>query len=457
MILRQFIPSSFCLKCQGCCRFREEKTIWAPYKLKLKKVLDEYLCARFSPEENFCRNYDRRPLDCNLYPFLLVKKNGVLFLGLHKSCSFIAEKRYREEELKEYTRYLLQELKSKEALFFLGKNLDFAQDYREDAELLEALFLNKLSLKDKPFFDRYLLGGSEGARHQKTLRCLAPSLPTPSIYNFVNIFIWKELFDIYWIIIDKCLSVFYRDKVGMFMIFSPVGKINSSIIKGCFAIMDFYNQGSAVSRIENVVYENLNFFSLSDFKVKLSEKEFVYLRRDLVDLRGDKFKAKRAGYNYFSKSQKAKVCEYKEGIRFECLELYDLWKNKCGEKPVDEIYLQMLEDSAISFKTALENFNVLGLAGYVVKIGGKIRACSLGYSLNRETFCILFEICDLSFRGIAQFIFREFCRKLSKYKYINVMGSCGLKNLEIAKLSWRPHKEIDIYTVYPKLNNSITQ
>ena len=82
----------------------------------------------------------------------------------------------------------------------------------------------------------------------------------------------------------------------------------------------------------------------------------------------------------------------------------------------------MLEDSGVSFNAALRYSKRIGLSGYVVKASGKIKACSLGYPLNKEIFCILFEVCDLGLRGIAQFIFREFCRRLSGYKYINIMG-----------------------------------
>ncbi|TBR19404.1 hypothetical protein EPO66_00745 [bacterium] len=28
-MIKQFIPSSVCLKCQGCCRFAEENSAWS--------------------------------------------------------------------------------------------------------------------------------------------------------------------------------------------------------------------------------------------------------------------------------------------------------------------------------------------------------------------------------------------------------------------------------------------
>ena len=132
----------------------------------------------------------------------------------------------------------------------------------------------------------------------------------------------------------------------------------------------------------------------------------------------------------------------------DCRELYQLWMGQRKEGNQDEIYRQMLEDSGVSFNTALRYANKIGLSGYVVKVDGKVKACSLGYSLNKETFCILFEVCDLELKGIAQVIFREFCRRLSGYKYINIMGSSDLESLKRVKLSFHPVKEIKTYNLY---------
>ncbi|MEK6567138.1 MAG: phosphatidylglycerol lysyltransferase domain-containing protein, partial [Candidatus Omnitrophota bacterium] len=163
-------------------------------------------------------------------------------------------------------------------------------------------------------------------------------------------------------------------------------------------------------------------------------------------------------YNYFVKNHKADFLEYKDSYYSDCLKLYQSWSRKRKEGHGDIIYQQMLDDSFLSFQTALRYYKKLGLRGYVVrlrspqaaKINGKIKACTFGYSLNKETFCVLFEICDLNFKGIAQYVFREFCKKLSGYKYINIMGASDLENLKTVKLSYHPKKEIGVYNIYQK-------
>jgi Fe-S-cluster containining protein len=446
-VLKQFVPSDFCLKCFGCCRFRENPSIWAPAGCGLVRKEEEFLCANLNPEDNRCNIYGRRPLDCRLYPFLLSRKENALKLSLHKACVFIDEKKPGTADIQRYVQYLKEKLNTGQFVSFIQENPAVAADYEENVELLadlEDVFtkaylprLNKLTLKDKPLIERYL-------KENKT---------DISAYHFAAIFIWKDLFQVFWTVIEKNLCLFYQDNTGMFMALPPLGPFNAGAVKKCFALMNFSNQNSEVSRIENVSQAESTAYSQLGLRPKLKDREYVCLRDDLVNLHGDGFRHKRASYNHFIKTHNAQILEYNPAYQKACLRLYRLWMNMREDKRNDIIYQQMLEDSSLSFQTALKYYGKLGLAGYVVKAGGEIKACSFGYPLNRETFCILFEVCDLNFKGIAQFIFREFARKLSGYKYVNIMGASDLENLKKHKLSYRPAKEIGVYNIYyPRLS-----
>jgi hypothetical protein len=98
----------------------------------------------------------------------------------------------------------------------------------------------------------------------------------------------------------------------------------------------------------------------------------------------------------------------------------------------------MLLDTGISLEILLKDYPKLNIIGRIVKIGGRIKAFTFGFALNKDTFCILYEITDLSVKGLAQFIFRQFCRQMEGYKYINIMDDSGLENLRKVKLSYRP-------------------
>jgi hypothetical protein len=107
----------------------------------------------------------------------------------------------------------------------------------------------------------------------------------------------------------------------------------------------------------------------------------------------------------------------------------------------------MLRDAQACLKVLLDNYAHLDCLGRLVKIDKKIKAFTFGYRINADTFAVLFEIADLSFKGLSQFIFRELCRELAGYKYINIMDDSGLENLKRVKLSYHPAGLIPNYIV----------
>ncbi|MFA4842742.1 MAG: YkgJ family cysteine cluster protein, partial [Candidatus Omnitrophota bacterium] len=102
-MIKQIIPQEVCLKCQGCCRFSEKDSVWSPSlldeeaeSLGQKKILliasaagNVFFCSFFEPEKNACKIYSRRPFECQLYPFLLKRKDKKTFLAVDPKCPFI--------------------------------------------------------------------------------------------------------------------------------------------------------------------------------------------------------------------------------------------------------------------------------------------------------------------------------------------------------------------------------
>ena len=88
--------SDFCLKCSGCCVFSEDEKVLSPYfskkeasfidKNKLEKrdslrqakvfkvrkgAEDFYKCAFFELSSHKCKIYNKRPIDCVIWPFVV--------------------------------------------------------------------------------------------------------------------------------------------------------------------------------------------------------------------------------------------------------------------------------------------------------------------------------------------------------------------------------------------------
>ncbi len=167
-MIRQFVPQEACLKCQGCCRFREQDSVWAPHLLdeETQELLDKdipaaaisidkriqpipnpkgegFVCAFFDIYNNKCRIYELRPFECQLYPFLINLRKNKVILTIDLNCPYIKEK-LNSIELKEYTKYLTAYLNSPIQLRMFKDNPQILQAYEDVLDVIE------LKLPDDP-------------------------------------------------------------------------------------------------------------------------------------------------------------------------------------------------------------------------------------------------------------------------------------------------------------------
>lgn len=167
--LKQFVPSDVCLSCEGCCRFHEEKSSWRP-KITQEEVglaakcglcgpqleqniddevgflrtvfsssLNQFICSFFSDETKSCKIYLYRPFECQLYPFLLIKKQGKIFLGVHGNCPYVQVKQ-SAQEWKGHVEYLKKFFSKKKMADFLKRNPALFADYLPFQNEIEYLF-----------------------------------------------------------------------------------------------------------------------------------------------------------------------------------------------------------------------------------------------------------------------------------------------------------------------------
>ncbi len=288
--------------------------------------------------------------------------------------------------------------------------------------------LNKLKLSDKKLFDKYLAL----TKHEL------------SVYAFANIYIWRKFFDIRWLEIEKCLCVFFQDKIGSFLYLSPLGRTNNPrVVYEAFSVLSKLNKNPLFAHIENIEEKDLSFYKGLGLTCELKSYDYLCSRADLAALKGNRFKSKRSSYNYFIKHYDFKYEKFGLRDRVASFKLYDLWQ--CQRQSDDHIYQGLLSDSRVALKEAFDNYSTLGFQGGVVRMNKEIKGFTFGFALCPETFCILYEITDLSIRGLAQFIFRSFSQELKNYKYINVMDDSGLENLKKVKLSYHPVRLVPAY------------
>ena len=166
-MIKQFVPSEICLKCDGCCRFQEEKSAWRPKiaveeieKLRrmtlakdpaLKSLTDsdgfiqtkpgcgEHLCQFFNPVDHTCTIYINRPFECALYPFILSKHEGATNLYMHLNCPYIQQVQ-SSQELLGHVDYLRDFFREPQTRSFLTRNPKIVGDYGFSKNELQFLF-----------------------------------------------------------------------------------------------------------------------------------------------------------------------------------------------------------------------------------------------------------------------------------------------------------------------------
>ena len=300
--------------------------------------------------------------------------------------------------------------------------------------------LQPLTLNDKPIFEAHA--------HRSCTRL--------SHYAFAPLYVWREHFQFYWTQLADYLCIFAKQGADYFMPILPMpyetnNRTYLNTVNKASQFMLASNRNGHIARIENVPQEMISFFEKNGFRATLKETEYFYETAVLAELRGNGYKQQRHAYNTFvGQYPSAKLRPYRPADQDECFALYDRWRETRAQQYDDSIYNAMLDDSRSAHRIGVSHADALGLLGRVVRIDGEIRGYTFGYPLGAVTFCVLFEITDLGTKGLAQFIYREFCKELmDTYRWINAMDDSGLENLKRVKHAYHPIQLIPSYNIVP--------
>ena len=157
--LKQFVPQSVCLSCDGCCRFKEEDSSWRPKisdeehltqkifkenvdaasRLKTKKCSTGHTCQFLNLPDNTCTIYASRPFECQLYPFLVGTKDNSPNISAHLNCPYVQEK-INSDEFRNYVSYLKEYFHKDENRLFIRNNPALIEDYSAYSAELHPLF-----------------------------------------------------------------------------------------------------------------------------------------------------------------------------------------------------------------------------------------------------------------------------------------------------------------------------
>lgn len=445
--LKQFVPSHICLKCEGCCRFQTQDSIWRP-KWNKKDFIDEghyvttiadcgkHYCRFFNSSDSTCRTYHDRPFECSLYPFLLSRTSAGVDLYVHLACPYIQDTQ-GNPEVEEYTAYLKEFFRQPGTRDFLCRNTHLIHDYTPVHNELQFLFTIGDLNADQELLNKKALFDDYSARGERPL----------STYHFSSIFGWNNYFRFRFEIIEERLCIFAFQGPDSFLYLPPLGgKITKSCLDSCFERMG----KSRIARIENFHDIHLNNLGAHAYNVHTKAHEYVYERQKLVDLSGHDYKSRRHDIHVFEKKfPNAVFRPYRDADLSACQALYAQWADNRRSRSQDNVYTAMLDENEGVHSLFLSYAQALGLIGRVVEIDGFIAAYTFGYELDQHTFCVLLEVTDLSKAGLAAFVFNKFCQDqdVVRYSLINAMDDFGIPEVAAVKNSYHPYKRLPILTV----------
>jgi hypothetical protein len=127
--------------------------------------------------------------------------------------------------------------------------------------------------------------------------------------------------------------------------------------------------------------------------------------------------------------------------------LFQEWKNQKRAEGLDAFAVMLLDDTASAHEVAWSHGPELQLVGSVLRMNGNIRAYTFGYWLTQNTWCVLLEVADRTVSGLAQYLFRDTCRKAlsNGAEFINTLDDSGLSSLSRSKESYHPLTHIQSY------------
>jgi uncharacterized protein len=166
--LTQLIPSEICLDCPVCCRFPEKQATLSPFffpderkgaeSLKSKGSFREagaskanlvacghgFACSFFNPEDHTCQIYEARPLDCSMYPAVVMKAKDhqKVLLGADMKCPALSRPSVAAK-LHHYLDSVQRYLESTTLSSLIRKYPQFISEFQEEVVEVRELSLGK--------------------------------------------------------------------------------------------------------------------------------------------------------------------------------------------------------------------------------------------------------------------------------------------------------------------------
>lgn len=283
-----------------------------------------------------------------------------------------------------------------------------------------------------------------------------------STHTFLANYIWRDTHDLTWQVIGDylCIAGMGTMETGdkqYFMSFPLTNsgsydaqKVRETIAAGK-GIFEAKGEKFELSLIPDSLVPVLKeaFGDGVEVEHTRDDDDYIYLKEDLISLKGRKLHNKKNHLNYFLRNNEFVYEEITPQIAGEVME-YIRSKNeyKLGETP--EEWKDILELETVAIEELLNFVGSDTVQSGIIRINGKIVAVTIGEfakTNSKETIVVHVEKADDRIRGLYQAINNEFCKRLPEETvFVNREEDMGLENLRQTKESYKPIKMAEKYT-----------
>ncbi len=469
------LSSETCLRCDVCCRFPTADSPLVPWfgNREVVNALDAglstadflpgeygpgqhvrlvsheaiYRCPGFRPERNDCRIYVQRPLDCRLYPFMLMydAAGRSVRLGVDTYCPAMNDPAPGVciEAAADELATLIDGSMWDAILACPGIVTSFKEHIRplrEMPRLTTALCRTDLGLA------RLLSTASpelEPLFQSDASRLSTHALPA--------VLLWSDTFNLYWTTSNDRLLILAEGDGDAFLFLPPVGEgdLVASAAAGIALLRDLA-PGAASPRVQEIDSAGADILVAAGWRVTQQDSEYLYDRAVLAELHGNRLQKKRQMCNRFERDHKWRWRPFESDDMPAAVALYRHWLEHRTRSSGDVFVIAQAEASFRTFLRALAQAETLGLIARVLEADNRLAAVTVACALpDGRTFSDMFEIADPDIRGAAQFTFRRLCRELNAYVAVNAGPTSGLESLKRVKESYRPAARVPVLVAAP--------
>ena len=178
--------------------------------------------------------------------------------------------------------------------------------------------------------------------------------------------------------------------------------------------------------------------------------DYIYLLENLSFLKGKKYHKKKNHLNSFIKNNEFTYEAISSENIVECIDMKNRWL------AAREVMSPSLGVESAAIEYALNNFEKFGFVGGLIRVGGVVKAFTLGERLLEDTFVTHFEKAEDDIRGLYTIINQQFAEKmlLGNYTYVNREEDMGIEGLRQAKMTYNPEMIYDKYVALRKTVSS---